>query len=85
MLQLIELFKDAGFAITFASAASRSDYSYSLTEIDVKEKSILLNDDSFNDWVQEEQFSAVMYDRFMIEEQFGWRFRESCPQQHQYP
>ena len=79
MLQLIKLFKDAGFAITFASAASRSDYSYSLTEIDVKEKSILLNDHSFNDWVKEEQFSAVMYDRFMIEEQFGWRFRESCP------
>lgn len=79
MLQLIELFKDAGFAITFASAASRSDYSFQLASIEVEEKAILLNNHSFNDWVKEEQFNAVMYDRFMIEEQFGWRFRESCP------
>ncbi|WP_397299768.1 glycosyltransferase [Nonlabens ulvanivorans] len=79
MLQLIKLFKDAGFAITFASAASRSDYSFQLASIEVEEKAILLNNHSFNDWVKEEQFNAVMYDRFMIEEQFGWRFRESCP------
>ncbi|PQJ32834.1 glycosyltransferase [Nonlabens arenilitoris] len=79
MLQLIELFKDAGFTVTFASAASRSDYSFQLASVEVEEKAILLNDHSFNEWAQKEQFNAVMYDRFMIEEQFGWRFRESCP------
>lgn len=79
MMQLIQLFQVAGYAVTFASAASRSEYSVKLFEFDVVEQSILLNDSSFNLWVEEEQFDAVMYDRFMIEEQFGWRFRESCP------
>ncbi|EAS19753.1 putative glycosyl transferase [Flavobacteria bacterium BBFL7] len=79
MLQLIELFKDADFAITFASAASRSDYSFPLMDLGIDEKEIILNDSSFDYWLKEEQFTAVLYDRFMIEEQFGWRFRESCP------
>lgn len=79
MLQLINLFQEAGYVITFASAASRSDYSANLVAHHVIEKSILLNDNSFDHWVKEEAFHAVMYDRFMIEEQYGWRFRENCP------
>lgn len=79
MLQLIYLYQKAGYEITFASAASRSDFSIDLSTYKVQEKSILLNDSSFDLWVKEESFNAVMYDRFMVEEQFGWRFRESCP------
>ncbi|MGJ8684270.1 MAG: glycosyltransferase [Nonlabens sp.] len=79
MLQLIQLFQDANYVVTFASAASRSDYSVALHDYQVTEKSILLNDSSFDVWVKEEAFDAVMYDRFMVEEQYGWRFRESCP------
>ncbi|WP_438961719.1 glycosyltransferase [Nonlabens sp.] len=79
MMQLIQLFQTAGYAVNFASAASRSDYCVRLSERGVMEHSINLNDSSFDHWVKEEKFDAVMYDRFMIEEQFGWRFRESCP------
>lgn len=42
-------------------------------------QSIELNSSSFNDFIQELQPNIVVYDRFVSEEQFGWRVREVCP------
>ncbi|GAL75748.1 hypothetical protein JCM19275_1631 [Nonlabens ulvanivorans] len=38
MLQLIELFKDAGFTITFASASSRSIIAFNLPVLKLKKR-----------------------------------------------
>jgi glycosyltransferase involved in cell wall biosynthesis len=79
MLQLIEQFKNQDYAITFASAANRSQNTYDLSQIGVKTQDILLNDSSFNDFIKGLKPDVVLFDRFMIEEQYGWRVAEHCP------
>ncbi|MBC6109842.1 glycosyltransferase [Pedobacter fastidiosus] len=79
MIQLVDLFLHKGYEITFATAASKSDFSYDFSKIDVKEQEIKLNDESFNTFLKELNPAIVMFDRFMIEEQYGWRVKEECP------
>lgn len=45
-----------------------------------KEVPIQLNDSSFNEFVKELNPGIVVYDRFVSEEQFGWRISEECPE-----
>jgi hypothetical protein len=79
MLQLITQFQQQGFSITFASPAMDSDYMVDLSLLKVEKKSIALNCSSFDVFVKELNPSVVLFDRFMIEEQFGWRVAENCP------
>lgn len=79
MIQLVDLFLKEGYDITFASAASKSDFSYDFSEIDVKEQEITLNDERFNSFLKQLQPEIVLFDRFMIEEQYGWRVQQECP------
>ena len=79
MMQLISLFKAQGFSITFASPAQDSDFMVDLQEYKVEKKSIALNNSSFDVFIKELNPSIVLFDRFMIEEQFGWRVSENCP------
>lgn len=77
MMQLISFFKENGSIITFASTASESEFSEEL--IDVDRKQIALNCASFDEFVSDLQPDLVLFDRFMTEEQFGWRVAENCP------
>jgi glycosyltransferase involved in cell wall biosynthesis len=79
MMQLISLFQKQGFKIVFASPAQDSDFMVDLSEFDVQKESIELNNSSFDDFIKELNPSLVLFDRFMIEEQFGWRVAENCP------
>lgn len=79
MLQLISIFKENGFEITFASAAQDSDFMADLSQFEVSKKSIELNSSSFDDFVADLNPDVVLFDRFMVEEQFGWRVTEKCP------
>jgi len=79
MMQLISIFKENGFEITFASPALDSDFMVNLSEFEVEKKSIELNNSSFDDFIIELNPDVVLFDRFMIEEQFGWRLAENCP------
>lgn len=79
MMQLISLFQDQGFQITFASPAQDSDFMVSLSDFGVEKMGIELNDSSFDLFLNEFQPNMVLFDRFMIEEQFGWRVSENCP------
>jgi glycosyltransferase involved in cell wall biosynthesis len=79
MLQLISLFKGQGFSITFASPAQESDFMVNLEEHGIEKKSIELNNSSFDFFVKELNPTVVLFDRFMMEEQFGWRVAENCP------
>ena len=79
MMQLISLFQKQGFEITFASPAQDSDFMIDLNEFDVQKESIELNNSSFDVFIKELNPSVVLFDRFMIEEQFGWRVAENCP------
>ncbi|WP_140487796.1 glycosyltransferase [Flavobacterium sp. GSA192] len=79
MMQLISLFQKQDFEITFASPAQDSDFMIDLSEFGVQKESIELNNSSFDIFIKELNPSVVLFDRFMIEEQFGWRVTENCP------
>ena len=79
MLQLIELFTKNGYKITFASPAQKNDKAIELSELGVEEVAIELNNTSFDDFISELNPDIVLFDRFMMEEQFGWRVAENCP------
>jgi hypothetical protein len=79
MMQLISLYKKQGFAITFASPAQDSDFMIFLADFGVDKAAIELNNSSFDLFLKELQPNVVLFDRFMIEEQFGWRVTENCP------
>ena len=79
MLQIISLFQKQNYEITFLCSASKSDFSFDLTQISVKTKEIQLNDSRFDDEIKSLNPNVVLFDRFMIEEQYGWRVIEQCP------
>ncbi|WP_026726829.1 glycosyltransferase [Flavobacterium sasangense] len=79
MLQIISLFQKKEYEITFLCSASKSDFSFDLTQISVKTNEIQLNDSSFDDEIKSLNPNVVLFDRFMIEEQYGWRVMEQCP------
>ncbi|MBL4905380.1 MAG: glycosyltransferase family 4 protein [Flavobacteriaceae bacterium] len=79
MLQLIELFLKNKYKITFASTAHKGEKAIDLKEVGVEEIAIELNAVSFDVFIQQLKPSIVIFDRFMIEEQFGWRVAEHSP------
>jgi O-antigen biosynthesis protein len=79
MMELIELFQSHGYDITFCTSASDSEYAADLTLSDVRVKKIKLNHASFNKFVKELNPTVVLFDRFMTEEQYGWRVSSECP------
>lgn len=79
MLSLIQLFIAKGWQVIFASAAELSPHRFMLSTIGVSEHLISLNDSSFDQWISALAPDAVMFDRFMLEEQFGWRVEQACP------
>lgn len=80
MLQIIEQLLLHGCAITFASAAVPSETRADLVALGIREQAIALNCASFDAWVHVLDPDIVVFDRFMTEEQFGWRVEEQCPQ-----
>lgn len=79
MLQLIQVFLSDGYSITFASTSNTSPNAYDLESLGVATKAIELNNSSFDDFINELQPNMVLFDRFMTEEQFGWRVAACCP------
>lgn len=79
MLQLIRFFQSEGFTVTFASPAAHSEFAFNLHSIDVTPETIQLNCSSFDDFIQNIKPDVVLFDRFMMEEQFGWRVARYCP------
>lgn len=79
MVQLIDFYLAQGYTVTFACAAAKSAHSFNLTAKGVHEVPILLNDSGFNQFIRTLSPSVVMYDRFMVEEQYGWRVAQECP------
>jgi hypothetical protein len=80
MVQLISIFKQQGLEVTFASPAMDSEYMIDLDSLGVTKKSIALNCSSFDVFVKDLNPTIVLFDRFMMEEQFGWRIAENCPE-----
>jgi len=79
MQTLMEVFISMGWHITFSSPAALSEHMLPLQEMGIDQAEIVLNCNSFDDFVRELAPDAVVFDRYMMEEQFGWRVAEHCP------
>ena len=79
MLQLINFFINQNYTVVFATSCKKSNQAFDLESLNVQVVDILLNDSSFDVFVKELNPEVVLFDRFMTEEQFGWRITENCP------
>nr|WP_299382111.1 glycosyltransferase [Allomuricauda sp.] len=79
MSQLIAAFLEFGHEVIFGCTALRTEYSLDLQTIGVKQVELQLNHSSFDDFILDLQPDFVVFDRFMTEEQFGWRVAEHAP------
>ncbi len=79
MMQLIALFETQNWKITFASPAAETEHMVNLENTNISKAIIELNNSSFDDFIKKQQPDIVMFDRFMTEEQFGWRVAKYCP------
>jgi glycosyltransferase involved in cell wall biosynthesis len=79
MMQLIESFQLEKYQITFATPCTKSENAFNLEAVGVSSMAIELNNSSFDDFVKDLNPDVVLFDRFMMEEQFGWRVSEQCP------
>lgn len=79
MMQLLQLFLANNWDVTFSSSALVSDYSHDIETIGISKYSIVLNSDSFDSLLSDLNPDIVLFDRFMTEEQFGWRVAKACP------
>ncbi|MUP45739.1 glycosyltransferase [Gramella sp. BOM4] len=79
MMQLIELFREQAYQVIFATTARHTDNMVDLESLGISTRKIQLNHPSFDDFLAEVMPEIVVFDRFMMEEQFGWRVDEICP------
>ncbi|AXJ01946.1 Glycosyltransferase involved in cell wall bisynthesis [Cyclonatronum proteinivorum] len=80
MMQLLETLSVLSEEMLFTCTAVESHFvSPRLSEI-CKTANIRMNCSSFDQLVSDFSPDLVVYDRFLAEEQFGWRVRERCPE-----
>ena len=80
MLSILRLFVQQGWQVEFATPAQATEHMIDLQEEGVSSRGIRLNCDSFDAYIADYQPDIVLFDRFMMEEQFGWRVEKNCPQ-----
>jgi len=79
MLQLLSIFQQQDYEITYASPAVPSDHMVDLSAMGINQQVIELNNSSFDKFVKKLNPNVVLFDRFMMEEQFSWRVDKECP------
>ena len=79
MMQIIESFLQRGWQVTFSSPAGVGEHKADLAGLGIDEVGIELNNSSFDSFIRQLAPDIVLFDRFMMEEQFGWRVEKHCP------
>ncbi|WBL23909.1 glycosyltransferase [Zunongwangia sp. HRR-M8] len=79
MLQLLKFFLEEDYHITFATTATTSKYAFQLELLGIETAKIELNNSSFDKFLLALDPKIVLFDRFMMEEQYGWRVDNHCP------
>lgn len=80
MLQLLDFLVHNQYEVTFATTASPTPYSVNLEDLGIHTVETKLNDPGFDDFLIDLNPPMVIFDRFMTEEQFGWRVALHCPE-----
>lgn len=79
MMQLLDCFYKNQWQISFASPAQQTDHMADLSTLGIKTEHIELNNASFDHYITDKKPDIVIFDRFMMEEQFGWRVEKFSP------
>jgi len=79
MMQLINCFYKQQWQISFASPAQKTEHMADLSQLGIDAEHIELNKASFNTYISNKKPDIVIFDRFMMEEQFGWRVEKFSP------
>ncbi|MGY4494189.1 glycosyltransferase [Pseudomonas sp. TE3610] len=79
VMQILQAFLDQGWQVTFASAAGDGEHMADLEAIGIQRQPIELNNESFDRFVAALAPDVVLFERFLMEEQFGWRVEKHCP------
>ena len=74
MMQLIQVFSEADYRITFLTASNNIEFS---EKIEIEK--IEINNEIFDEKIRNLNPDVVLFDRYVTEEQFGWRVSENCP------
>jgi glycosyltransferase involved in cell wall biosynthesis len=80
MLSLLRTFRQQDWRVIFATPAQETDHMVDLSLESIESQKITLNDSAFDEWLKQINPDLVMFDRFLMEEQFGWRVTKHCPQ-----
>jgi glycosyltransferase involved in cell wall biosynthesis len=80
VMQILETFLEQGWEITFSSPAGPGEHKADLSALGIREVPIQLNNSSFDAFLSQLAPDIVLFDQFMMEEQFGWRVEKHCPQ-----
>jgi len=75
---LISFFQSFKYEVIYASTSPFNKYSDDLLSVGVAVNLVLVNDNSFDKFITSLSPDVVVFDRFMMEEQFGWRVRDNC-------
>lgn len=78
-MEFLRLFRQQNWQVIFASAAALSPHRADLSALQIEEKQLTLNCDSFDAFVRDYQPDLVVFDRFFTEEQFAWRVERQVP------
>lgn len=79
MLSTLCVYTQQGWQVEFATPAQPTDHMVDLAAEGISSRTIALNDDSVDEYLLQYQPTIVHFDRFMMEEQFGWRVDQQCP------
>lgn len=79
IIKLIKLFLKNNMEVIFCSPASETAFSFHFKTLGITQYQIKINDSDFDDLLKKINPDAVLFDRFMTEEKFGWRVADVCP------
>jgi glycosyltransferase involved in cell wall biosynthesis len=79
MMSILRQYTQQNWQVEFATPSQPTEHMINLASEGISSQHITLNCDSFDQYIAEYQPDIVMFDRFMMEEQFGWRVDENCP------
>ena len=79
MMQVLRPLIREGWTVTFASTATDSPYAVDLSTYGIAIEHTKVNNPAFDTLLSSLRPDIVLFDRFFIEEQFGWRVEQQCP------
>ncbi len=79
-MQLLTASQKAGYDVVVCSPCQANPFQQALAAAGFAAHQFEPNDSRFDAYLQSFQPDVVVFDRFIIEEQFSWRVREHCPQ-----